>query len=271
MTGSDIFAYFKKQTEEIEKNLFRAVIIHEELPIHDLRVAIKRLRALFKFLIEQHIIRPDTKYYMSRLDKIYTPLGHIRDIQLKSGFIRAFKLEGQEYFLGYQKALDKLLNLNRYKLRVFLRGFSYSEFLHFKKHKPFHPVRGVRLNQQQIIFERLIKIKRHMRHDNIDGHLHQIRKRLKEIYYCMEMSNLEKLQLKSVSLKLKKIRKMEDTIGLWHDIYLFEQTLDPENPAYIHLDSSESQQILRDEIREQNHMRFDLILEQLSPYQSIEA
>jgi hypothetical protein len=208
---------------------------------------------------------------MSRLDKIYTPLGRIRDIQLKSSFISAFKLEGQEYFLGYQKALDKHLNLNRYKLRIFLRGFSYSEFLHFKKHKPFHPVRGVRLNQEQIILERLTRIKRHMRHENMDGHLHQIRKRLKEIYYCMEMSNLEKLQFKSVSLKLKKIRKLEDTIGLWHDIHLFEQTLDPENPAYIHSESSQSQQRLRDEIREQNQMRFDLILEQLSAYQPTEA
>lgn len=264
MTGHDIFAYFKKQTDEIEKNLFRAVILQEELPIHDLRVAIKRIRALFKFLKEQHISRPDTVFFIRQLNKIYNPLGHIRDLQIKSNLIKAFEKEDQEFLNDYSVRLYKKMEFSQLKVRKSRSSFSYATFLRLKKHKPFYPVQNIYLNRQQIISNRITRIRRHMRHENMEQHLHQIRKRLKEIYYCMEMSGLEHTIIHSTTLELQKIRKLEDTIGKWHDLHLFHQTLQPDNNNFFYSIEKAQLQKIRNDISNQNAKRSNYILNQLT-------
>ncbi len=270
MTGLEIFAYYKKQTKEIEKNFFPALVLHEELPIHDLRVAVKRLRALFKFLKEERILRPEAACYLKQLEKIYTALGHLRDIQIRIGLLKSFNLDGHKFFFEYNKDLRKHLNRYREKLSVVHRSFSYASFLKFKCHKPFYPVRGIRLDEKQIIASRILKIRRHLRHKNVEGHLHPIRKRLKEIYYCMEMSGLDKAEIQSVNLNLKKIRKLEDTIGQWHDTYLLMHTLHYDHPAFVHITEKESFENIRKMVCEENQNRLEHILNHLAKFQVAE-
>ena len=267
MTGSEIFSYFKKQSGEIEKNFFPALVLHEELPVHDLRVAVKRLRALFKFLKEQHILRPDSACYLARLGKIYTALGHLRDIQIRIAVLKSFHLDEDAHFYEYQKDLERHLKWNREKLSVVRQSFSYATLMKFGGHKPFYPVRGVSLDQKGIISERIYKIRRHLSHHNKERHLHQVRKRLKEIYYCMEMSKMEDTYVQAVHLNLKKIRKLEDLIGLWHDTHLFIHTLRPDHPSLVHIASKESFRKIQKTVCEENKIRLDQILNHLKKFQ----
>ena len=264
MTKSAIYDYFKKQTDEIKINFFRALVTYEELPIHDLRVAVKRLRALIKFLKEQHISSPDAVSFIRQLNKIYKPLGHIRDLQIKTNLIRSFNNDDQEYFKEYVTALEKRQKWGRYKLQGSGSTFYYSAFLIFKRHKPFCPGRKINLNHRKVISERITRIRRHMRHENQELHLHQIRKRLKEIYYCMEMNGLEHIKIRSINLDLSKIRKLEDIIGKWRDTHLFEQTLQQDNPAFFNINEKGQLQKIKNNIRRQNRKRFNYISNQLT-------
>ncbi len=266
MTGLEIFAYFKKQTNEIEKNFFRALVLHEEQPIHDLRVAVKRLRALFKFLKEQQILRPEAARFLIQLEKIYIALGHLRDIQIRMGLLKLFDLDGHEFFIKYERDLDRHFSRYQKKLSVVHKSFSFASFMKFKRHKPFYPVRGISLDEEQIIAERISKIRRHLRHKNAEGHLHPIRKRLKEIYYCMEMSGMEKAEIQSVELNLKKIRRLEDTIGQWHDTYLLMHTLHDTHPAFIQIAEKESFRNIRKMVCTENQKRLDHILKLLERF-----
>ncbi len=264
MTGSDIFAYFKKQSNKIEMNFFRALVLHEELPIHDLRVAVKRLRALFKFLNEQHISRPDSVSFIRQLNKIYKPLGYIRDLQIKTGLIKSYNDNDQDFFKDYVTALEKRQKWGRHKLQGSGSTFYYSSFLIFKKHKPFYPIRKINLNHRKVISERITRIRRHLRHENKELHLHQIRKRLKEIYYCMEMNGLEHIKIRSINLDLSKIRKLEDTIGKWRDTHLFEQTLLSDTPGFYTSNGKDKLLKIKNNIHRKNHKRFNYILNQLT-------
>ena len=56
-------------------------------------------------------------------------------------------------------------------------------------------------------------------------HFHEIRKKIKELYYLTEIKQESRFLYRSIALDLEALKQMEDNIGGWRDRLLFQREL----------------------------------------------
>jgi CHAD domain-containing protein len=247
LEGKQIRAYFKKQVFKFEKNFYKSISSYDEAAIHDLRVSIKRIRALFRFLNEYQLLRPCSKRYLTKIKKIYAPLGVLRDLQIKTGLVSEYHIDDLEGYHFFCKWLESQQYRGKIKLKNVFRQFSFREFYQFKHRLPYVRKGTVELDHDQILKKRLTRINKLISAEDIRPHLHDIRKKLKEIYYFLEMCKLEQSECRGITLNLQSIRQLEDDIGRWHDNVLLLHELQL-NGSVIHPEGILSNSNLRSKI-----------------------
>ncbi len=225
VSGNQIRQYFSKQVAKFENNLYKSVCSHDEEAIHDLRVSIKRIRALFRFLAEYRILRPHSKNYLFKIKKIYAPLGVLRDLQIKSNLVAEYHIDEISDYMFFIKWLEAQQFRSKVKLKNVFRQFSFREFYRFKHRLPYVRNNSVALDHDRILKRRLLKINKLMRQGDLQQSLHDIRKKFKDIYYFLEMCELGKTDCMGIALDLDSIKNLEDAIGQWHDCVLLIQEL----------------------------------------------
>lgn len=225
-----LWTYYGNLQRLIEENYNLAVKYSDEDGIHDMRVAIKRLRAYFN-LIEW--INPifQAKQTLKPVRRLFKAVGKIRDIHVQQGLVRKWTseldLEMSEYynFLKHYEMEERkrfLPSAKKFNLRIFQEywsmiqntlAFISTEYIQYKSEE--------RLNSQ---IEELIKFRE--KRNFIEDDYHAIRILAKETRYTLEVmqtcfpskDDWEKLN--------EALRKVHQALGRWHDDDVAWQFLD---------------------------------------------
>jgi len=193
----DYYTELIKTFDECHQNLLKQTT---EQYIHKLRTTLKKLKT-FNILLDGLLFRQ--KDFPIELTNLFKLSGEIRDIQIQQKIL-------QNYDDGYKAYL---LYLYEDRLKKFKIKESFSNEIQYLTEK-LDRVEDYHIDEQIIMN---IKTRIEMSYDDIRNmirdispeNLHDIRKKIKRIYYTLLM--LGELDL------IDKLDDLQETIGLWHD------------------------------------------------------
>lgn len=192
--------YFNQQIKnfnEYHSNLLKETT---EEDIHKLRTTIKRLKS-FNILLDGLLFRQ--KDFPIELNNLFHLAGEIRDIQIQQKIL-------EDYDDGYK---NYLLFMYEDKVSKFKIKENFDEEIQHLTDK-LNLVEDYHIDEQAIInikvyIELSYNDIRNMIKDISPENLHEIRKKIKRVYYTLlildDLKDIDKLDL------------IQDKIGLWHD------------------------------------------------------
>jgi CHAD domain-containing protein len=211
--------YFEQQYELASKNLRLAQGVFSEKTVHELRVSIKRLRALLDFVAQLLPTEAETmEAYFKPFRKIFRGAGKLRDAQVQEILLERLAKEwGLPAPLAYQKHLKTVQEEAFDNLKQIAKQTDLKKWA--GKAKPLikilHQVSSKELAYQteKILRSRFTIVRQLVQNVTEDEPLHEARKIIKAIYYILH------LVFKPDSVQqYQDLKHLEETIGDWHDI-----------------------------------------------------
>jgi len=212
-----LFKYHHKRWKHIRASLKDFLKKGADEDLHELRVEIKQLTSLYHF-IESCDLNFNGNKLLKPIEKIFKLSGKVRDYRNAKQFCNKYKIEQKAFRNEAKKQEDYLEQLQQKHKR---------HTLDFKKleNKTNHELRGI--GKEQI--KNYLRVKRQEAITDLgkksnDKALHEVRKKIKELCYIANISSFERKGICNAQ-DLKKLDKLQDDIGNWHDISKFSQKL----------------------------------------------
>ncbi len=226
-----LLEYCIKQHSNIAHYLNLCVERAEAESVHQLRVSIKKFRAVSTLL---EYLMPETgrenKQQLGKLRELFKLAGQLRDSQVQLILFNYYKTElhiedtGFEYFLKKNETSA---------LRKFLAGFSL-----FKKMvagQPFHrlnlkklepnPAESLRPVASKLLEKRMKKLRKAVQAADSDSMLHNARIQLKQIRYMLGILTSQDSFFEKYDVAMAGLRVAEIQLGRWHDLVVFRETI----------------------------------------------
>lgn len=194
----------------------------KEKDIHELRVAIKHLKALLQVSELLNTKIPASKV-LKRIKPVFKAAGHYRTNQLNIQLLKKHRLE---------ISFSKLLKEQHHELgKKLLNAVSAFDKKAFKKYSAEAVARLKKANTDKVTTTCLdyvdgikLKCKKKLKPNISNENLHELRKELKTIKTSLQLLmhiNPNKL----IKTYLKEIAEAETLIGKWHDNAVFYEML----------------------------------------------
>lgn len=221
--AKQLLDYFQEQSSKYTKNLKLLVKQPKEDPVHDFRVAVKRLRTVLLLL---HEIYPDEENLHMFTDvtrEVYKLTGKLRDLQLQVNILETLSSNTGIYYTHYLANLRKKettasVNLTNYLKEHPLVGKTELVVLSEMSFWNKTDATSVMILVDNLI-EELIQRSIRLDYKNRDPEdLHEIRRNLKQCQYLLSMSKtFDHVEHDIHSKKLTLVSHAGELLGKWHD------------------------------------------------------
>ncbi len=210
MNASPTVKYFSQHHKRCRKYLLAYNLTHTNDYLHHNRVAIKKIKAVLGMLSAINEDFDFNKAYKP-YKNIFKHLAPIREYMLQTERLKNHT--GKKNIAGKQPPNAALLNKELKK--------ATSEYLkEMEEGKPFILKEIGQLDPKAIYpyCHKLIKqTKRKCKHHGKVSHLHENRKQLKQVLYCIKLLNTKERSKLLSAKTIAVINKLQDDIGQWHD------------------------------------------------------
>ena len=220
--------YFEKQQQLFTEYYTESRVCYTINSVHEMRLCMKRLRALFLFF---EALEPDfisTKEMLSGFRKLFKLAGHIRDIQIQKKLALHLEKELEVSFSDYIHYLNK----NEKKaIRAFekkMHGYEPENDFSMIRNVisetlSSYPSDDISIRGQQIIFDKFTLVKK-MTHGKLNTtQLHSVRTKIKQIAYLLKIWKDYDNVRKIIPVERAQLQLVEIKLGQWHD-YVVAQT-----------------------------------------------
>ncbi len=190
--------------------------------IHDMRVAFKRIRAVY--LLAEHI---DHKAFSARVNEgklrlLFRYSGRMRDAQVQQELIARLAEENHTTCHEYMSHLEKLEKKAIRKFRTFISTIDAGTELAAGAEKAGQLFQQsgpetIRTHLITIVDELFEKATQLRSTGNSDETLHEIRRRLKQCHYLLSTFSTDDPELPRLKTTLKRLDKVNEMLGDWHD------------------------------------------------------
>lgn len=206
--GKNFFnKYILKLLESIEQNLVSYMKVQEPESLHDLRVDIKKINAIFSFSKKIY----NSKYQAILLKPLFKEAGKIREIQVNLKLLSAIPQLPERLTTRLRK------NENILSQKFIKKGSQQIKVIkHFRKN-----IGLPKLQPSKMIIKKYLnklKYKADIMLQNIDReYLHKYRKKIKKLIYIYNA--LPKRMQKKIEIDVAFINKQQQWVGDWHDTF----------------------------------------------------
>jgi CHAD domain-containing protein len=206
-----MWQHWKKTQKEAVDNLSSLQQRINSVAVHDVRVAIKRLRAYLHLYI---LLKkePDWDYFLTKTNQFFAILGRYRDIEICRLLTASLEKETNSSSKEFNNYLQQLQKTSRAWANGEVHRYSKKELakiaLLLKQDETLADKAQFSTALSGIIYDRLAATKKHFREP------HQLRKNLKEVYYWISLFPEENAAATWYSEDLHKIL---DDLGEWQD------------------------------------------------------
>ena len=211
-----LISYFNKRRSSIYKNSRALQAKMESERLHDLRLDLKKLKALNDLLISTGRVRGLT--YSRPLKNFFKHIGRLRTAEINLNMFREF----QYSHAGIEKDLHYLMQ-NEYEILCDSREELTNELRKLKR-KLRHSIDEVK-NREAAAYcnNTLQELNRFYTTSPDTDQLHQSRKKIKNLIYIRKLLSQE--MSKSMYMNDEYLGKLQEDIGRWHDITIAMQLL----------------------------------------------
>ncbi len=213
--------YFSKQRNFFETRLKEARETMDMESIHQLRLSVKRMRALYSFFwfIEEE---KTAKKELRKLKVIYQPAGMVRDLQVQQYLLDVYEKRLNIKYGLFRSYLEEKEAIASMELSRSIAGFDTAVFQELAE-KTSEILS--RYSEQQLvlkaetIFEQHMERIRQLNKLNTDKNknLHEIRKILKKVRYLLNIFSVEADRIAMLRVSYERLKEIEKTLGNWHD------------------------------------------------------
>ncbi len=226
-----LLEYCIQQHSNIAHYLNLCVERAEAESVHQLRVSIKKFRAVSKLL---EYLMPETgrenKQQLEKLRELFKLAGRLRDAQVQLILLNYYRAELNIEDTGFEYFLKKN---ERSALRKFLAGFSL--FNKMISSQPFHRLNlkkpelnlaeSLRPIASKLLEKRIMKLRKTFQAADNDSMLHNVRIQLKQIRYMLGILTMQDSFFKKYDIAMTGLRVAEIQLGRWHDLVVFRETI----------------------------------------------
>lgn len=222
-----IVNYFNKQISDIRSLLDEIPGVYKVRDIHQLRVRIKRLKAVFRLLEFIHPVEFKAKDHYRLFKPVFNSAGLIRESQINLGLLEKFK-GTEKLYKSYSKYINKLRPGWDTNLDKLIESFNYSRIDEIVQHVNDLFSRNTYLEliglSTDFIYSELDRIKVLLDESEKHEYIHEVRIILKNIkptlglIWPLDESTFEKSHYNSLT-------KTETLIGNWHDRLILSEAL----------------------------------------------
>jgi len=220
----DLLEYFQKHQQHLEHYLALCIEEPESEIVHQLRVSIKRLRAVLQFM-GQVVGNEDisAKKQLKSLRKLFKIAGGIRDVHVQQKLIPEYETSMNLQFGLYLKHLEKL---EKQSIKNF---YSFIE-----EAKPIHKLTSgreliekslalltpgeIRLRAEQLLASRCNHLRQMLGDRPDDKKLHEMRTIIKQMRYVMSVMRKNAPDSAEEPVWLANLTEAEVLLGKWHDM-----------------------------------------------------
>lgn len=209
-TRNLLYEYFKKLQKSINKKLEKSPKNYDKEDYHNLRVEIKKLKALMDF-IKFNCADFKRKKLFKPFKKLFTQSGKVREFQLEKRIIEGYK---QLFSLG--KYFSKLNSRIQKEQKEFLKIMDKKMCREIRK--SLKEIKSFAQKTESTDMEIYIKNENKKIHSLITQHpleaeqMHSLRKLLKADFY-----NRKSIGITGNEACLQKVDNFLEVLGKWHD------------------------------------------------------
>ncbi|MBN2175591.1 MAG: CHAD domain-containing protein [Bacteroidales bacterium] len=214
--------YFIKQLTAFEKNFKKSKKEFDIEAIHEMRLSIKRTKALFLFF---EYIDPDNfnaRNEFKSIKHLFKMAGNIRDIQVQIRLVKNIRKGGKNKYKPYIKHLRA-----KETEAIVIFNKEVKESLHQEvitnQDKILNVLREV-TNEERIREKTITLLNDKISHiDKLrkdlgkEENIHEIRTTIKQIQYLFAFTKKYVSKKLFLQLSKKKLKKIENIFGDWHD------------------------------------------------------
>ena len=216
-----IIRYFEDQMETINTNIEAARNGLDIDVLHDLRVGIKRLKALYQVLDPISDGRFDSKTNFEEVYHLFKSVGSLRDIQVLKSLFSFFSKNSnpesvEEFFAQLtenEKSAAEALNLVLKEFNYNIINESMTEANAF-----IEDISTAEASKQtkKLLKKRFKQIKELLPHKKEDELMHELRTKVKQACYTIEILALMEPD-KEFTEHPKRLKLAAELLGQWHD------------------------------------------------------
>lgn len=209
--------YFNKNWEGMFSHIYNYCVGHDPEELHKLRVAIKKLEALFMLseicLWDKKDKKKFSKYF-NTVKKVFKSAGKIRTAHLNLRMVEKYENENSRFNSQFKDNQNKILLKQSNKFSTNM--ITYAEIID-KNYK--HLVKLLRDIETKCIIDsyrkQLKRLDKTFRNYKTSEELHKCRTKIKRLLYAYSILN--KPAAKKINLNKKYFDELQDNLGKWHD------------------------------------------------------
>ena len=209
-----ILRHWKKQVQVFRKNFALARQPGQTNAIHDLRVAVKKMRSYLRLL---NLSRRDNySLAFDGTEKLFSIMGKYRDVEMGLTIVQAYEKKHAASYKIFHDHLSVILLQQNQWLQAAILEYDQNELnqLTWQLEQDLRETgtQELLIKFKEVVAKEFKKAARHTHH--FDQHTHQIRKIFKEIFYWAELAPAGELLEKTQAEKIKQALKY---LGDWQD------------------------------------------------------
>ncbi|MCB9024422.1 MAG: CHAD domain-containing protein [Lentimicrobiaceae bacterium] len=222
--------YFLKHHQAFISNYALTINSFDSDAIHDLRVAIKRMRAVYVLLEKIFPEKFAAKEAEGALHELFRLSGRMRDAQVQQKLTATYEQKLNCSFTEYQHYLKIQERKAIRKFLKYLEGYEAETDMALKM-EAFKTLMGltddetIRLNIINHVDELMHITKSMIDNQDKDENLHEIRRKLKECHYLLAVLKKNDPALPTLEKTLKTLDTTNNLLGEWHDQIVGMDTL----------------------------------------------
>jgi CHAD domain-containing protein len=252
--------YYQVNRDSFEQHLIQARSSDDMELIHQLRLCVKRISALysyFRFLEGKKTKNKPLKVF----SPVYKPAGSLRDLQVQWDMVKTYEKRFSIKYALYKNYLQQNQDAAFVKMKEAIKDFNLASIgaLDLQTKKLLDKYTDDQLKQKaaEIFEEKLDQIKKlNLIKTNKDKNLHTVRRILKEIRYLLDIFKGQISEVKSLKVSYDRLKQIEKTLGTWHDLLNAEEIL----KNFLSTTKLEEGEILRYKILNKSINRFKNLL-----------
>lgn len=211
-----IFQHWKKEQQVFNENLAILKKHNEKDAVHDLRVAVKKLRATLELFVVL-TSEPLWKYPLTETEKLFNISGKQRDIEMALEVLATLEKETAKKYSELKRHLQASLSVAIKWTNIAINEYKKKELpaiaLLIKDEKSFHDQEEIKHKLLSLINDSLEKSKDYFKQP------HKLRQYLKEIYYWIKMLPEGSEVINEYE---KELHHVLDDLGHWQDLAMLE-------------------------------------------------